>query len=99
MIETLSRWEWDGNGDDWWRHKCHLYADRLQDYLDKAKRESKSNEQIRSVMEGLRKASKGNNDQIGYSHLFILDHNVDSGVIDGVQLTATAKKIIERSIC
>ena len=99
MIETLSRWEWDGNGDDWWRHKCALYADRLQNYLDKAKRESKSNEQIRSVMDGLRKAAKGNNDQIGYSHLFILDHNVDSGVIDGVQLTATAKKIIERSIC
>ena len=85
--------------EGWWRNKCHLYADRLQDYLDKAKRESKSNEQIRSVMDGLRKASKGNNDQIGYGHLFKLDHDVDSGIIDGVQLTATAKKIIGRSIC
>ena len=98
-METLSRWEWDGNGDDWWRHKCALYADKMKGYLEARTRENKSDDQIRSVMNDLYRASKGPNDQVGYVHLFKLDHDVDNGIIDGVQLTATAKKIIERSIC
>ena len=98
-METLSRWEWDGNGDDWWGHKCGLYADKMKGYLEARTRENKSDDQIRSVMNGLYRASKGPNDQVGYAHLFKLDNDIVDGEIDGVQLTATAKKIIQRSIC
>jgi hypothetical protein len=71
----------------------------MKGYLEARTRENKSDDQIRSVMNGLYRASKGPNDQVGYAHLFKLDNDIVDGEIDGVQLTATAKKIIQRSIC